>query len=485
MMIKQTRNIQCGLLTAVLLAPVLETKAQDRKPNIIFILADDMGYGDLACYGNPIIDTPNIDTLASEGRRFTHFYAGAAVSTPSRVSLMTGRFPIRYNVGEVFRDKNEYLVEEEVNLAKVLKAAGYATAHIGKWHLGGLRDVDLERRDEGIATSPGPMQQGFDHSLTSIEGKPIRAELMTSDRLYKEAGEHLIRDDQYAPEDNNHWEDIKTAEALRLMEEYSRGDKPFFINLWLDSPHAPYEATERHLDKYLEMGAEGYRANFYSMVAHIDENLGKIKSKLKELGIDDNTIIIFTSDNGPAHHGSAGPFKGAKTDLHEGGVRVPAIIWWNGVISSGVDHNCYHFTDFLPTLNTLGGGEPLPTLYQGDGEDISEALLSESIERRTRENRIFFIMNKGGNSQLQIPRPQPHPTYAVIDGKWKLTADIVDGELVALELYDLMSDQHELKNLLGKHPEIEKSLYDYMKQTLDEPRTLWDYELGYDENDDK
>lgn len=474
-----------GLLTAALFAPTVEAAAQQKQPNIIFILADDMGYGDLACYGNPIIDTPNIDTLASEGRRFTHFYAGAAVSTPSRVSLMTGRFPIRYNVGEVFRDKNEYLVQEDVNLARVLKAAGYTTAHIGKWHLGGLRNFDLERRDSGVATSPGPLQQGFDHALTSVEGKPIRAELMTQDRLYKEAGQHLIRNDKHAAKDYNHWEDIKTAEALHLMEEYSKADKPFFINLWLDSPHAPYEATERHLDKYLEMGAEGYRANFYSMVAHIDENIGRIKSKLKDLGIYDNTIIIFTSDNGPAHHGSAGPLKGAKTDLHEGGVRVPCIISWSGVIPGGVDHNVYSFTDFLPTLNSFAEGGALPKSYHGDGVDVAEALLSECGERRERKKRLFFIMNKGGDSQLQIPRPQPHPSYAVVDGKWKLTGDMVDGELVALELYDLMSDQHELKNLLGRHPDIESSLYDYMRSTLEEPRTLWDYDLGYDESDNK
>lgn len=478
------KNINLGILGIITAATSINATAQtttQKQPNIIFILADDMGYGDLSCYGNAIIETPNIDTLASEGKKFTHFYAGSAVSTPSRVSLMTGKFPIRYNVRAVFRDKNEYLPQEDINLAKVLKEAGYHTAHIGKWHLGGARSFDIDRRNDNTPTSPGPLQQGFDHALTSIEGKPIRAELMTTDRLYKEAGEHLIRNDQYAAKEYDHWEDIKTSETLRLMEQYSKSDKPFFINLWLDAPHAPYEASPNFTAQFEKMGASGKRLNFYSMVAHIDHNVGVIKQKLKELGIYDNTIIVFTSDNGPAHHGSSGPFKGAKTDLHEGGIRVPCIISWNGVIPNGVSHNVYHFADFLPTLSEIANGKELD--YNGDGQSIYNDLTSCSNEYKPREKRLFFQLDKSGNSQLQGPRPLPHASIVAIDGNWKILADTVGGELKPLELFNIMNDQHELKNLLGQYPDIENSLLEYINQTLSAPRNDFDPELGYDAND--
>lgn len=473
------RNILLGILS---LSAV--TASAQKQPNIIFILADDMGYGDLGCYGSASIETPNIDALASQGKRFTRFYAGSAVSTPSRVTLMTGKFPIRYDVQHVFRDKHEYLLQENFIIPKMLKEAGYQTAHIGKWHLGGVRSFDIDRRKSGIATIPGPLQQGFDHSLTTIEGTNPRRELMLSDRMYKESGLHLIRNDRYAIADSAHWEDIKTNEALSLMDQYAKNDKPFFINLWYDSPHDPYElAPSDNIAKYEDMGVTGDQLLFRTMVSHLDKNIGKIQAKLKELGIYDNTIIVFTSDNGPARQGCSGPFKGGKSDLHEGGIRVPCFVVWNGVIPSAtISHDVCHFADFLPTFYEIVNGKQ--TTIKGDGESLLAQLKKDGNVYTKRNKKLFFQLKKSGSSQLQAPRPLPHISIAVIDEKWKLTADIIGGKIKPLELFDLMTDQRELKNLLGTQLEIEKELFLFMEEVVNNERKHWDRELGFDDMND-
>ena len=451
---------------------------QEKRPNILFILVDDMGYGDLSCYGNPGIETPHIDALARQGKRFTHMYAGSAVSTPSRVCLMTGKFPIRYNVSHVFRDKNEYLIPDKNNLAQQLKQAGYHTAHIGKWHLGGLRKEDIDRRNEGKSTIPGPLQQGFEHALTSIEGLPIRRNLMLGDSLYRKGGGYLIRNDEYAPKDTAYLETIKTQEAMRLMEQYSKSDKPFFINLWYDAPHDPYEpAPGNHLEKYKKMGVTGKQLYFRSMVSHLDESIGLLEKKLKELGLFENTLIVFTSDNGPARQGSPGPFKGGKTDLHDGGIRVPAFVVWKGLIPERtLNHDVCHFADFLPTLCNIAQVKDLPEKL--DGENIMSTFTSKQGVYTERGKKLFFQIDKVGTSQLQAPRPMPHVTVAAIDGKWKLTADVIDDKLTALELFDLTTDQRELKNQLGKYLAIEANLLNFMKNVLSEERNDWNRQLG-------
>ena len=455
---------------------------ESKRPNILFILVDDMGYGDLTCYGSAGNDTPHIDALARQGKRFTHMYAGSAVSTPSRVSILTGRFPIRYDVRHVFRDKNEYLIPQETNLARLLNNAGYHTAHVGKWHLGGLRIEDIQRRKEGKRTTPGPLQQGFDYASTSIEGLPIRRDLMLGDSLYRKGGKHMIINDEFASPRLAHLEDLKTSDVMDLMESFSKTDKPFFINLCYDAPHDPYEpAPEKHLKKYEAMGVTGKQLYFRSMVSHLDECIGRLEDKLKELGIYDNTLIIFTSDNGPARQGSPGVFKGGKSDLHEGGLRVPGFVVWNNVVPKGtVSHDICHFTDFLPTLCAIAKANT--SNINSDGENILSMWTAPEEVYTERTKKMFFQLDKSGTSQLQAPRPMPHISVAAIDGKWKLTADIINDKLTLLELFDLRNDQRELKNLLGEHPEVEKELQDFMEKVLAEKRWEWDRNLGIYDN---
>jgi arylsulfatase A len=177
-------------------APPLPTAAP--LPNIIFILADDLGYADLSCYGSPSVHTPHLDSLAAAGMQFTRFYAGLAVCSPSRACFLTGRFPLRFDIRRHFNDRDEHLPASAHTLADYLRAAGYATQHIGKWHLGGLREEDVAARTAGKPTLPGPLQHGFDYSLSSVEGAPIRPQLIRERKLYREGGHRLIRNDRRA-----------------------------------------------------------------------------------------------------------------------------------------------------------------------------------------------------------------------------------------------------------------------------------------------
>ena len=191
------------------------SKAQ--KPNIIFILTDDMGYGDLSYMGSPVNHTPNIDKLSRMGTVYNRAYAGSAVCTPSRACLLTGKFPLRYDIQWAFTDNDEFLPVEEFNLPKALKKKGYATAHIGKWHLGGVRIKDFEARQAGKKANPGPHEQGFDHYLVNIEDPIVRKDLIRNRLLYREGGKTMVRNDVKAPHQEGNWETIKVDEAINFM----------------------------------------------------------------------------------------------------------------------------------------------------------------------------------------------------------------------------------------------------------------------------
>ncbi|WP_373494759.1 sulfatase-like hydrolase/transferase [Aquiflexum sp.] len=435
-------------------------------PNVIILLADDLGYGDLSSYGSATIETPYLDSLAAQGMRFTHFYSGSAVCSPSRACLLTGKFPLRFNIRRAFTDNDEHLPEGTVTLPKLLREAGYATAHIGKWHLGGLRPQDYEARQRHEPANPGPLQHGFDQFLTNIEGAPIRPALVKDRKLYREGGKYLVRNDERIPENPNHWTDIKVDEAVGLIENWHRANRPFFLNLWFDVPHTPYEpAPEPHLSKYEKMGVTGDQLYFRSMVSHLDANIGRLISKLKSIGIYDNTLIIFTSDNGPAFQGSPGPFKGGKTDLHEGGIRVPMFAVWPGRIPpNSYTFQVGHMADLLPTICEAVGFHHVP----GDLDGIS--LLShlkggDVIER----DILLWQMDLYTHFQNQGPKPTPYATSVALMGKWKLLAD----SLQPTELFDLEEDQRELYNKLGQEPEIEKALRDALQLYHTSPRKGW------------
>ena len=436
------------------------------KPNILFLLADDLGYGDLSCFGSSDIETPNLDALAAQGIQLRNFYAASGVCTPSRAAILTGRYPIRFDIRKHFRDvMGEFLPVQQTSLARLLKSQGYRTFHIGKWHLGGLQAHQIRAREAGQKdVNPGPLQHGFDHYLVNLEDT-IRAELLRAARLYRDGGQYMVRNERRTDPVAAHWTDIKAQEAMDMIDQSLDSGQPFFINLWFDVPHTPYEpAPEPHLGKYKRRGFSGDKLYYCSMVSHMDANIGRIIQHLEELGIRDNTLIVFTSDNGPAFYGSTGYFRGGKADLHEGGIRVPFIASWPGKIPSGIVSAGMvgAHVDLLPTFCEAAG---IPCDGSGlDGISLMPWLMDVGLAVPERE--IFWQLDHYDFYPQPGEKPRPYATTAFLDGKYKLLAD----SLVPVELFDLGDDPSEMKNRLEKRITYADSLSRRIREYLAAPR---------------
>ncbi|BDD11612.1 arylsulfatase (plasmid) [Fulvitalea axinellae] len=443
--------------------------ALPNNPNIVFILADDLGYGDLGCYGSPRNLTPSLDKMAKEGMRFTQFYAGSAVCTPTRVSVLTGKYPLRFNVKSHFNDREMYLQPEAKTIPQFLRKSGYISKHVGKWHLGGLNESHILDRANSM---PGPIEHGFDHYLAMIEDPLYRRPAMLERRLYKDAGKHLVRDEKIIPKDSAHWTDIKVNESLAFIEEANKKGKPFYLNLWFDAPHAPYEATPEESMSPFRKQAKGDDLLYRAMVKHLDRGVGRVLDKLKELGIEKNTLVIFTSDNGPAYRGSAGPLKGRKRDFHEGGIRVPFIAYWPGIIEKNTTNdNLAHTNDLLPTFAKIAGTDL--NGYAPDGINILPELTGKgkTAERGTVFWAINLIKKNGNYYATTDPDPETKYTEIARNGDWKLLA--LNGE--PKELYNLKEDPYERWNLIKSEPEITQKLGDELQKWLTEPRLAIPY----------
>jgi N-acetylgalactosamine-6-sulfatase len=435
-------------------------------PNIIFILADDLGYADLSCFGSKSVQTPHLDALAAGGVKLTQFYAASAVCTPTRASILTGRYPLRFDIRQHFSDDESHLPRGVNTLPKLLKQAGYATAHVGKWHLGGLHQKHFGNR---AATIPGPHEHGFDHYLCQIEEQPLRGELGRKRRLYRDGGTCLVRDDKAVPADDPyyraHFTDIIGDEAVRLVEEFHKQGRPFFLNIWHLVPHTPYEPTpEPHWSRHRAPGISEDQHCFRSMVAHMDAKIGALLAKLDELGLRDNTLILFTSDNGGAYEADNGPLKGGKTDLHEGGIRVPMLASWPGVIPAGKTTGALAGTvDILPTF-CAAAGVGLPASASVDGVDLLPLLTGARAE--TGRGPMFWQLDLYPRLQRHYAKPKPYATEVAIEGKWKLLCR----DAVPLELFDLEADLAETSNLLDTQPAIAARLARSVRSFLDAPR---------------
>lgn len=435
-----------------------------QRPNIILAMADDMGWRDLSSFGNDRVATPHIDRLAKEGIKLTQFYSASAVCTPTRASVLTGKYPLRFDIKKHFSDRGEFLPECHT-LPKLLKTAGYQTAHVGKWHLGGVRVTDAGRRDQVL----GPREHGFDHYLTQQEQQPLRSKMGRERTLFRKGGTCLLRDDKVVSEDDPYYPmyltDIWGDESVRLIEEFNKKDKPFFLNLWWLTPHKPYEpAPEPHWSQTAAKGISKDQHRFRSMMARMDYNFGKILDTLDRLKITDNTIVIFVSDNGGAYEANNGKLKGGKTDLHEGGIRVCGLARWPGHIKAGSESGVLgHSNDLLPTLCSAAGAS-LPKDDTFDGINLLPLLTgqSDSLKRET----TFWQINLYKNLQRHYPKPKPYATEIARQGKWKLLAK--DGEPV--ELFDIESDLYEKNNLLAENPKIASKLKKELKSWLAEPR---------------
>ena len=439
------------------------------KPNIILLLADDLGYGDLSSFGSPAVETPNLDRLGKEGMQFTRFYAASAVCSPTRASVLTGRYPLRFNITKHFNDRNQWLPESATTMAELLKDAGYNTAHVGKWHLGGLH---VDAQGKRLNNQPGPRQHGFDSYQTQIEQQPLRSRMGREQTLFRQGGTVLLRNDQQVSEDDpfytKHFTDANGDFAIELIEKFAADDKPFFLNLWWLVPHKPYEpAPEPHWSDTAADDISENQHRFRSMVQHMDAKVGQILGKLDELGIADNTLVLFTSDNGAAYEGFIGDLKGGKTDLHDGGLRVPMVVRWPAAIKAGQTSKAFgHTNDLLPTFCEAAGVELLSELPI-DGLSLLPHMKGERPPSVEARSTVFWQLDLYKNIQRHYPKPKPFATEIAMRGKWKLLA--LKGKPV--ELFDIETDPNEQRNVIDDHSDLVASLSAQLNQWLKAPRT--------------
>lgn len=439
---------------ACLLVSVAVSQKQDR-PNVIIIFIDDMGYGDLSSYGNTQIQTKNIDALAKQGTRFTQFYVNSPVCSPSRVSMMTGQYPARHKFYTYLaeRKKNaennmpDFLPASVPTLAKMLHSNGYATCHFGKWHLGGGRDV---------GDAPLPTEYGFDKSFTSFEGLGDRT-LTYDDALNTQSAElgrgRIVK----APQ--NQQTRIYVDSAIAFVKTVN--DKPFLINFFPNDVHDPYNPASGAEKDFLSITNNVEQQKFLATLRELDNQIGRFLSELNKMGKLKNTLILFTSDNGPTDwpryykNGgeppcSAGDLRGRKWSLYEGGIRVPFIAVWPGHIPAGKvnTESVMSVVDIVPTVLGITNTNIL-TDYKSDGVNESDVLLGKN--KKTGKD-IYWYYN---NNPVPGKRENISPTLAIRSGKWKLLMQ-PDGS--QKQLYDLEKDRRETKNLVDAEKQISKQL---------------------------
>lgn len=438
-------------LTAIYFLALSLVCAASGKPNIVVIMADDLGWKDLHCYGNPKLDTPALDQLAAEGLRFTQGYAASPVCTPTRATMMTGQSPARLGItnhapgnrdGFALPDTDlreaaslRHLPLAAVTLAERLAKAGYATAHVGKWHLSytgpsekGIREVDLR-----------PDRQGFDLNLggNSLGGPPSYF------APYRIPTLPDGKDGEYLP-------DRLADEAIAFIRQHR--DRPFFLNWWPYSVHFPMQAREEVIAKYRQRG--GLKDPVYAaMIEDMDTSIGRFLKALDEAGLRENTLVIFKSDNG-GYNGDNRPLRGMKGMLYEGGIRVPWIVRWPGKVQPATTNSTPVISmDCYPTLLEAAGLSPTPE-HPLDGKSIVPLLTqSTGFERDTLyfhyPNYAFHKRNRPGS--------------AIREGKYKLIKNYDD---LSLELYDLSADIGETNNLAAGSPELAKRLADKLDAWL-------------------
>ncbi|GGF30899.1 N-acetylgalactosamine-6-sulfatase [Echinicola rosea] len=432
----------------------MESSKND-KPNVIMVFIDDMGYGDLSAYGNCDIATPNMDRIGQEGVTLRRFYVGSPICSPSRVTLMTGQYPSRFNITSFLasRESNEkrgmanYLDDKVLTIADHFKAEGYSTAHFGKWHMGGGRDV---------GEAPLPAAYGFDESLVSFEGLGDR--LLDKDHGLSKQSAELGRGEIRWVEKHEKTP-IYVDRTLEFIERNK--DKPFYINLWPNDVHDPFHPKEDHLSLFPNYANNHYIQEYLAVIYQLDQEIGRLLKGLEEMEELDNTLIILTSDNGPTDWGyyykenyqppgDAGPFRGRKWSLYEGGIRVPFMARWPEHISSGkVMESTVHATDLLPTLvNLLNLSRPETSL---DGEDRSQVLLGTESDR---SEPIYWEYGSPHDISPGNPRFRS-PRLAILQGSYKL---LLNDDSTQVELYDVSKDIAETQNIANNHPELVEKL---------------------------
>lgn len=464
------------------------------KPNIVFLLADDMGLGDLACFGSPVIQSPNLDRLASQGVKLNQCYAASSNCSPSRTGMLTGRSPYRVGMYDFARFKPLHIPVEETTVAELLKSAGYQTMFAGKWHCSG----DFQSGEQ-----PYPGDHGFDHWLANATnfGKDPKT---------------FLRNGKPAGKIYGWMSELVVNETIAWLDKRDTG-QPFFTCLWFSEPHTPVLAADEFrslyptekITKHVQMlatsgGPQVKRKTdklknpdlYFGCVSMLDHHIGRLMDYLEKKGLAENTIVVFTSDNGPEHRtatafGSSGNLRGAKGHMHEGGIHVPGIIRWPGKIKADtVSEEPVNGTDWLPTFCAAASVKPVTTRPL-DGANVLPALLNGKTVNRPQPMMWWLwharggyevAMRDGDYKLLATMMPQPNPG-AYEDARkpdgWTIMQFIKQAELERFEMFKLTDDPAETTNLATVEPERFERLKKRMINLHAEIRSEGpEYELG-------
>lgn len=420
-----------------------------KRPNFVVMVADDLGFGDLGCYGNREIRTPRIDEMARGGTLFTHFYVSSPTCSPSRVSLMTGCYPQRFGIRFPFlgskanrrRGMPDYLTADAPSLPRILRRNGYRTGHYGKWHL-----------SSGSDEAPTPDELGFDEAI--LRSKWPGGSLGHPDRAHESSARVV-------------------DEAIGFVER--NNDEPFYLQVWFSEPHVPLKPSAEQLARYESLapdlaGFSSPRQIYSAVVSELDRQVGRFLDRLTELGLRESTLVVFLSDNGPeidrtrrstyCAAGSAWPFRGRKRSLYEGGIRVPFIASWPGRVPRGrIDRaSVLAGQDLLPTVAALAGVELDPDTPL-DGEDVTQNLRGEE---RARTAPLCWEWP----DPSQYDEPIHHsPALAIRQGRWKL---LVDPNSARQELYNVIRDPMEVDNRAAERPKVVGELQQKLREWIQE-----------------
>jgi arylsulfatase A-like enzyme len=451
---------------------VLSGKAEsaETRPNLIWIMADDLGWGDLGSYGQQVIKTPRLDRMAAEGMRFTHFYAGATVCAPSRSVLMTGqhhgRTRVRGNAG-ASNPEAQALKPEDVTIASVLQKAGYRTALMGKWGLG----------DVGAADTGLPGKHGFDEFFGYLNQR--HAHNHFTDFLWRNESKVTLPNyvtpvggdgAGYSEDPILYTDDLLTDESLKFVSRNQ--DKPFFLYWSLVIPHANNErggeigdgAHVPDYGPYAKMDWPDQDKGQAAMITRMDSYVGRMLDQLELLGLAENTLVIFTSDNGPHNESKhnlerfnpSGPYTGIKRSLTDGGIRVPFIAWWRGTVKPGVTDHTGYFPDWFPTAAELAKAETPEGL---DGISLVP-LLTGKVDEQKKHEFLYWEFHEGGFKQA-----------ALYDSRWKGIRQ--GGPDAPVKLYDQQNDVAELTDVAAQRPDIAEKISEYLK-TARTPLAEWE-----------
>jgi len=437
-----------SVLAAVLMLATTATADEEARPNIVIVYADDMGPGDLSCFGGDLAETPNLDRMAREGTRFTRYYSASPICSPSRGGLLTGQFPARWRLTSFLQTRagnrecgqDDFLDPAAPTLPRALKAAGYATAHVGKWHLGGGRDVD---------NAPKFAAYGYDLGRGTYESPEPHPDITATDWIWSDQ-------DPVKRWDRSRWMVDKTLEFLK-----DHADRPCFVNLWLDDVHTPWvpSADDQAVGKNgRTVGKPATPKRLARVLTEMDAQIGRLLQALRDDDSGRPTLVLFMSDNGPLPTFNGRRtlgLRGSKLSLYEGGVRMPCIAWGPGIVPASAvdDETVLSAVDLFPTLCALAEA-PLPNGYESDGQNMLPALRGEKPQRAKPllweygRNETSFAFPKGDDRS---------PNVAILEGNWKALVN-TDGS--DLQLYDLTTDPNERHNLASDHPDLARRLAD-------------------------